>query len=614
MSNWHTEMRSNRYNYATRFARHLPVLFVQPDKEKTPGNRFIDTTLFPNLEIIHVTQNYGIKQNNKINLVLNSKGFIKPLVWIYNFYFYDFIFTRYSPFTVFHATEDYYCEDFIKFEPREYEMLGAVLNKTNLLISVSKGVESSFLENSGYNGETLVLTNGCDYKFWSDFENISSKITQKKTAVYQGGIHSKIDFSLVEFLAENLVDWEFHFCGRVQNSAEEWKRIVSQHKNIKYHGQLPVEKVREIVHQATVGIIPFVQNEWIIEKSFPLKTFEYIAAGRPVVSVPIKSILPYKELINFASTKHEFLLAVKLAAEKANEPALIEKRKKAAAEQDYDIHFRNLINKINLLHDQPPQRNEKLNILILYDKYSTYVNTITDHLKSFYKFSFHNIYYSVPTRLSLCQYDLSNFDVIIIHYSVRLSLPNHISPEYSEELKNYGGLKVLFIQDEYDNTETTRRWIEDLGIQIVYTCVPEEYREKVYPSNRFEHVEFVHTLTGYVPPQFENENHITRKPLEKRQYKIGYRGRSLPYWYGNLGQEKIQIGKKIRSICEEKGIAVNIEWEDSKRIYGTAWYSFLEDCVATLGTESGSNVFDDHGDIRRNIEKALENNPNISYE
>ena len=30
-SDWHREPRSNRFHYATRFARHLPVYFVQPD-------------------------------------------------------------------------------------------------------------------------------------------------------------------------------------------------------------------------------------------------------------------------------------------------------------------------------------------------------------------------------------------------------------------------------------------------------------------------------------------------------------------------------------------------------------------------------------------------------
>ena len=36
-SDWFTEPVSNRYHYATRFAKHLPVIFVQPDKEEGGG-------------------------------------------------------------------------------------------------------------------------------------------------------------------------------------------------------------------------------------------------------------------------------------------------------------------------------------------------------------------------------------------------------------------------------------------------------------------------------------------------------------------------------------------------------------------------------------------------
>ena len=35
-----------------------------------------------------------------------------------------------------------------------------------------------------------------------------------------------------------------------------------------------------------------------------------------------------------------------------------------------------------------------------------------------------------------------------------------------------------------------------------------------------------------------------------------------------------------------------IEWEANKRICGDKRYIFLSNCKATLGTESGSNIFD----------------------
>jgi hypothetical protein len=87
----------------------------------------------------------------------------------------------------------------------------------------------------------------------------------------------------------------------------------------------------------------------------------------------------------------------------------------------------------------------------------------------------------------------------------------------------------------------------------------------------------------------------------------------LPYWYGNLGQEKEFIGKKMKEICTQKGMVVDIEWEGTKRIYGDDWHQFLTSAKATLGTESGANIFDFSGDISTNINRYLEKNPNAGY-
>ena len=47
-----------------------------------------------------------------------------------------------------------------------------------------------------------------------------------------------------------------------------------------------------------------------------------------------------------------------------------------------------------------------------------------------------------------------------------------------------------------------------------------------------------------------------------------------------------------------RGVPVDIEVDDSKRIYGDDWYRFLGSARATLGTESGSNVFDFDGQLK----------------
>ncbi len=258
------------------------------------------------------------------------------------------------------------------------------------------------------------------------------------------------------------------------------------------------------------------------------------------------------------------------------------------------------------------KKEDPLNILVLYNHGSTYINTVQEYLESFSKYSRHNIYYADGLQGSQCITDLSLFDVVAIHYSLRLCLPDYISTDFAKALQKYEGLKVLFIQDEYNHTNLTIQGIRDLGINLVFSCVPPQYKEAVYPIENLPNVEFIHILTGAVPLHLEKFHPV--KPLSQRDLLIGYRGRVLPYYLGELAREKFTIGQKMRQICEERGLLVDIECDDNKRIYGDAWYEFLQNCRATLGTESGSNVFDFDGSLERTIQQALKINPALTYE
>ena len=118
-----------------------------------------------------------------------------------------------------------------------------------------------------------------------------------------------------------------------------------------------------------------------------------------------------------------------------------------------------------------------------------------------------------------------------------------------------------------------RRWMERLRFDIVYTCVPPEGREYVYPSERFPDTEFIQTLTGYVPEDCDL-NAFTM-PMREREKLIGYRGRILPHIYGWLGYEKYRIGADVRRFAKERELPVDIETDDSMRIHGTDWYPVL---------------------------------------
>lgn len=248
-------------------------------------------------------------------------------------------------------------------------------------------------------------------------------------------------------------------------------------------------------------------------------------------------------------------------------------------------------------------------VLVLYDHHWTRVKTVSHYLESFYRFSRHDYYFA--TSFGKCLFDLDFFDAVIIHFSVRPCHPGHLSKSYEAALRTYRGLKVSFVQDEYESTNATCDVFQRIGIDVVFTCVPEESVSRVYYPERFPNVKFVTVLTGYVPLDID-EVKVT-KPMRERSIVLGYRGRRIGWWYGDLGQEKLVIGQRMKQICAERNIPADIAWEESDRIYGDDWFKFLANCKATLGTESGANIFDRDGSLALEIQREILRNPAITY-
>lgn len=257
-----------------------------------------------------------------------------------------------------------------------------------------------------------------------------------------------------------------------------------------------------------------------------------------------------------------------------------------------------------------PQQNPKFSILVLYAPSQTFTSTVYDHVSSFAKYSENAVYYLDFEDLRSGQVDLTLFDVVIVHYSVRLPFGN-ICDVGIKKLRSFKGLKILFIQDEYDHTNRAKEVIRQAAFQIVFTVVPPNSIALIYPPVEFPGVTFVNNLTGYVPdlPISLLNEYI---PPSKRRCVIVYRGRHLPIRYGHLGQEKVQIGIETKSYCEANQIEHDISWTEETRIYGDTWYQFISSSKAMLGSESGSNVFNWDGRLQERIDNHKKLNKGVS--
>ncbi|MCP1968287.1 MULTISPECIES: hypothetical protein [Bradyrhizobium] len=246
--------------------------------------------------------------------------------------------------------------------------------------------------------------------------------------------------------------------------------------------------------------------------------------------------------------------------------------------------------------------------LVLYDPNALATEFVRQHLMAIQRHSRHDVVYAAATFDCRADFPLELFDALIVHFSVRMPFET-MSPSFVELVSKFSGPKILLIQDEYDMPRKACALIRKLGISTIFTTVPKPFIDRFYPADEVPNVNFRSCLTGYVPDELPFE---LTTPLSARRLWLGYRGRKLPIWYGQLGFEKSTIAQRMRAECIARNVPHDIEWEEDKRVNGSAWFRFITSTRAMLGTESGANVMDAWGDIRNDVLAMAKEHPDLS--
>ncbi|MCX7836688.1 MAG: glycosyltransferase, partial [candidate division WOR-3 bacterium] len=138
-----------------------------------------------------------------------------------------------------------------------------------------------------------------------------------------GSLFWWIDFDLIEKCLQKFPKATFLFVGPYK---EDIKKLL-QYKNLFLLGPRPYSLIPYYIDFFDVCILPFKKDE-VAYKSDPIKIYEYLALGKPVVSTPIgTSDENLNELVYFSQNDEEFIININKAL-KENNSSLKEKRKK----------------------------------------------------------------------------------------------------------------------------------------------------------------------------------------------------------------------------------------------------------------------------------------------
>jgi len=255
----------------------------------------------------------------------------------------------------------------------------------------------------------------------------------------------------------------------------------------------------------------------------------------------------------------------------------------------------------------------KNNILLLCAEAARHTGTVDLHIQAFKQYSRHNVVILDSFVAAQLDFDMEMFDVIVFHYSIVISLPHYLPQKLARKISDFDGPKVLFIQDEFRWVDRTSQAARRLGISVIFTVVNvnEDVIRKIYRDSYFDHVRFEQTLTGFVP-----ENLIAKEvpDYRDRPFDIGYRARKLPGWCGSFALQKWKIGERVLQDAPSYGLKCDIAMSEASRIYGEDWITFMGNCKATLGTESGASFVDHSGLVHQEIDRYEAKNPRASFE
>jgi hypothetical protein len=173
--------------------------------------------------------------------------------------------------------------------------------------------------------------------------------------------------------------------------------------------------------------------------------------------------------------------------------------------------------------------------------------------------------------------------------------------------------KISFFQDEHRFCKKRFDFINHYKLDCVFTLIEPSYFEDTYL--KYTKVpKLVYCLPGYVSDAILAASHKYYKPEERRAVDVGYRGRKLEYYMGRGAQEKYEIASKFKEKANGLGLKLDIEAEETKRIYGEKWYQFIGNCRGLLGVEAGVSIFDVEDVVYEGYQRLMASNPRISFD
>jgi len=142
-------------------------------------------------------------------------------------------------------------------------------------------------------------------------------------------LSSKVDFALLEALARERPRWSLLLVGPTTAETQPLLDRLARLQNVRWVGPKPYAELPGYVAAFDVGVIPYVSNAYT-RSCFPLKLYEYLAAGKPVVASGVPELAGMEPDVSLVGGAGAFVEAVEDALTRVADRDLARRRALAA--------------------------------------------------------------------------------------------------------------------------------------------------------------------------------------------------------------------------------------------------------------------------------------------
>lgn len=251
----------------------------------------------------------------RIRWAMRSIGMRRPLVWTYHPFMLQALAMLAHRGLVYHCVDDLAAVPGIAAEPLRAEERRLLPICNAVFVTSVRLLEQC----QPYNPRTWYLPNVVDAEHFGTALHPGpippdlARIPEPRLA-YIGSLSDyKVDFKLLRNTASEHPEWQWVLIGDEREGQHDpWLADMRKLPNVHILGHRDYAQLPDYLRGIALGLLPTLVNEYT-RAMFPMKYFEYLAAGRRVVSTPLEFTRQQSAALEIGASPGEFARAIQIS-------------------------------------------------------------------------------------------------------------------------------------------------------------------------------------------------------------------------------------------------------------------------------------------------------------